>query len=72
MNRYIFAFPSVTIAMKAQTLLKNSGIRSEIIRTPKNLSVGCGYSVSVNADVEEISALFEKNGITPKAVTTVK
>ena len=69
MNRYIFSFPSVTIALKAQALLKGKGIKSDIIRTPKTLSVGCGYSVSAVGDVSEISELFEKNGISPKAVT---
>lgn len=68
MERYIFAFPSVTIAIKAQTVLRRNGISAEVIRTPKSLAVGCGYSVSAAADPGVAAALFEAEGITPRAV----
>lgn len=67
MDRYIFAFPSVTKAMRALTILKNSGFSGEIVRTPRNLSAGCGYSVAAEGDPGIITEILEKNGITPKA-----
>ncbi len=68
MGRYIFAFPSVTIAIKARNLLRNEDFNTDIIRTPRTLSVGCGYSVVVNGNVDAAAAVLEKNGIQPKAV----
>lgn len=68
MERYIFAFPSVTIAIKAQTELRRKGISAEVIRTPKSLAVGCGYSVSAAADPGVVAQLLEAAGLTPRAV----
>ena len=68
MERYIFAFPSVTIAIKAQAVLRRKGIPAEVIRTPKSLAVGCGYSVSAAADPGVIAELLEAEGITPRAI----
>ena len=68
MERYIFAFPSVTIALKAQTVLRRKGISADVIRTPKSLVVGCGYSVSAAADPGVTAELLEAEGITPRAV----
>ncbi len=68
MERYIFAFPSVTIAIKAQAVLRRKGIPAEVIRTPKSLAVGCGYSVSAAADPGVIAELLETEGITPRAI----
>lgn len=68
MERYIFAFPSVTIAIKAQAVLRRKGIPAEVIRTPKSLAVGCGYSVSAAADPGVVSELLEADGITPRAI----
>lgn len=68
MDKYIFAFPSVTIAIKAQTALRLNGISAEVVRTPKSLAVGCGYSVSAAVDPGTAAEIFEKSGITPRAV----
>ena len=68
MEKYIFAFPSVTIAIKAQTVLRRKGIPAEVIRTPKSLAVGCGYSVSAAADPGIAAELLEAEGIVPRAV----
>ncbi|MCD7731506.1 MAG: DUF3343 domain-containing protein [Oscillospiraceae bacterium] len=68
MEKYIFAFPSVTIAIKAKTILKSSGYRTDMIRTPKNLSSGCGYSVVAEGDLETISEILSEEEIIPRAV----
>lgn len=71
-EKYIFAFPSVTTAIKAQSVLRKHNIASEVIRTPKSLAVGCGYSVSAVADPGTAAELFEAEGITPRAVGRMK
>ena len=68
MERFIFAFPSVTIAIKAQSVLRQKGISAEVIRTPRSLAVGCGYSVSAAADPGIVADILEAAGITPRAV----
>ncbi len=59
---------SITYAMKAKRLLNDKGIYCEIVRTPKNLGTGCGYSLSVNKDPKEIVRILEQNGIPHKNI----
>ena len=68
MKRYTIAFTSITIAIKAQHVLRSKGFFTEVIRTPKNLASGCGYSVVVNGNIEEAIDYLEKSGIRHKAV----
>ncbi len=59
---------SITYAMKAKRLLNDKGIYCEIVRTPKNLGTGCGYSLSVNKDPKEIVRILEQNGVPHKNI----
>lgn len=68
MKRYTIAFSSVTIAMKAQSVFRSEGVRTEIIRTPKSLSSGCGYSLIYNGDITTAMNILEKKGIKCKAI----
>lgn len=71
MDKYILAFPSVTIAIRAQNILRNTGFDTKIIKTPRNLASGCGYSVIISGSIKLASDVLEKNGITPKAIGAV-
>jgi hypothetical protein len=43
-NQYLITFRSVTVAQKAERVLKNAGLFCSLQRTPKTLSErGCGY-----------------------------
>lgn len=66
-NYNIFALASVTYAIKAQSLLKSQGISSAVIRTPKGLGKGCGYSIKTYSDGRKVARLLEENGINIKA-----
>lgn len=66
MKSYTIALASITYAMKAQALLRDEGIKSEVIRTPKNLASGCGYSVRAWGDIENITAVLNSGGITSR------
>ena len=68
MNSYTIAFTSVTIAMKAQSVLRSKGFFTEVIRTPRNLASGCGYSLVLSGEIEEAIDYLEKSGIKHKAV----
>lgn len=66
-NYHIFSLQSVTYAIKAQTLLKSQGISCAVIRTPKELGKGCGYSIKVYADGERAAKLLHNADIQIKA-----
>ncbi len=68
MNRYTIAFTSVTIALKAQSVLRSHDFFTEIIRTPRNLASGCGYSLVLGGDIEKAIDYLERAGIKYKAV----
>ncbi|MBQ6675092.1 MAG: DUF3343 domain-containing protein [Ruminococcus sp.] len=63
MPKSLIAMTSITYAMKAKRLLNEKGIYCEVVRTPKNLATGCGYSLSVTKDPREIILVLEDNGI---------
>lgn len=66
MKKTMIAMTSITYAMKAKELCTASGIRCDVVRTPKNIGSGCGYSLSVRGDIEKAVALFDKNRIPHK------
>ena len=70
--KYTIAFGSATLALKSQALLNNNNIRTTVIKTPKNLSSGCGYSIWGYGDVSKITAVLDQNNIKYKAVTEEK
>lgn len=69
MKRYTIAFNSVTAAMKAQSVFRSERIRAEVIRTPKNLASGCGYSLVFDGDIEAALNILENKGIKYKAIS---
>lgn len=69
MKRYTIAFSSVTLAMKAQSVFRSERIRAEVIRTPKNLASGCGYSLVFDGDIEAALNILENKGIKYKAIS---
>lgn len=68
MKKYTIAFSSVTVAMKAQSVLRNAGYRTDIIRTPKNLASGCGYSLIFQGDINAVTDILERKGIKFKSI----
>lgn len=68
MIQYIIAFSSITIANKAKGALAAEGISSDIMRTPKNLASGCGYSIITGGDIEDVMAALERRQIRYKSV----
>ncbi len=63
----IFSLSSVTYAIKAQAVLKRSGIQSEVIKTPKDMAKGCGYSIRVSGDYQRARDILSQEGIEIKA-----
>ncbi len=50
---YLFAFRSRTQSMRLYDLLRTSGMRCEIVNTPREVSASCGLSVRVPEDDSE-------------------
>ena len=68
MKKYTIAFGSVTIAIKAQSVLNRNNISTEVVRTPKNLSSGCGYSIVGIGRISDVIDILDKYNIKYKAV----
>lgn len=71
MTYTLITVSSVTYAMKAKTVLNNSGRYCEIERQDKNTRTGCGYVIRVRDDPELICSILSKNGIAAKDKKTV-
>lgn len=72
MNKHIIAFASVTYANKAKELFKKQGINASVIRTPKTMAGGCGYSVIAYASPEKLKDILEKNSVPFKSISEAK
>lgn len=68
LKKYTIALSSITYAIKAQNLLKQDGISTEVIRTPKNLASGCGYSLCFYDNIEKVLEVLNKNHISLKGI----
>ncbi|MDO4944868.1 MAG: DUF3343 domain-containing protein [Ruminococcus sp.] len=62
------AMTSITYAMKAKDMLNELGYFCEVVRTPKNLGSGCGYSLLIKDNPDFITAQLEKNSLPYKGV----
>ena len=63
-TRDIIVLSSITYAYKAQKLLEQAWIKSEVIRTPEGISEkGCSYSLAVRGDLDRAEELLRQNGI---------
>lgn len=63
----IFSLSSITYAIKAQSVLKKEGISSEVIKTPKDMGKGCGYSIRLASDFHRAQEILTQAGIEIKA-----
>ena len=63
MKKTYIAMTSITYAYKAKTLFEREGIHCDVIRTPRNIGSGCGYSIAVRTEPSTALALLDKNSI---------
>ena len=63
MQKTIISLSSITYAIKAKNLLNSYGLNCEIVRTPKNLGSGCGYSIKTNKKPTDILPYLDSAGI---------
>lgn len=64
MSKKLIMVTSITYAMKSKQILANSGIYSDIERTPKNKSTdACGYSLFVPKRSDEAMQILKAHGI---------
>ena len=63
-RRYRFDVSSVTNAMRGRSLLERNGLRAAIERKldPAGNN-GCGYSLLVSADPDQVTRLLQAGGI---------
>ena len=66
MTYLVLIFESTHKVLKAEKLMIASGVKFDIIPTPKEFSSDCGMSIRINPDVVDwlkISRILEENGI---------
>ena len=62
--RFFVLFPSHTVGMKLDSVLRKEGIKHTIVPTPRQLSVSCGISIMYNEeDGDRIKKLIEENKV---------
>jgi len=60
----LISLKSVTYAYKARNYLENAGIKSYVVKTPKNLEKnGCSYSLKVPGDARSAARQLKNAGI---------
>ena len=60
----VFLFESVHRVMRAEKLLKEKGIKMDLIPVPREISSDCGVAIELSADSEkEASHLLEENKV---------
>lgn len=67
----LIAVSSITYAVKAQELLRSTGISCHIVKTPKDFAKGCGYSLSVSKNVDTVLKKLDEAGISYKDVRLI-
>ena len=65
MKFYYVTFRSVTHGQRGEKLLRQEGLRCQLVRTPKWMEArGCGYSLRVwTNDVTRVLTLLRQNNI---------
>ena len=64
MGRYLIMVSSITQAIKGRDLLRSTGRKAYIEKTPSHLDThGCGYSIIVYEQPENLLGLLKNSGI---------
>lgn len=69
MKTQFIAVSSITYAHKAKEYLLSQGISASIVRTPHDFSdTGCGYSLQVQDNADQIASMLKDAGVKVTAV----
>ncbi len=60
---YIIVTGTVTYAIRGRDLLRRNGYNANMEKTKSGLKNGCGYSITVSGDIEQIEYLLRDAGI---------
>ncbi len=65
MKTYFVTFRSVTHGQRGEKLLRESGIRCNLVRTPRWMEArGCGYSLRIwTMDIRAVVELMRKSNV---------
>ena len=64
MNKIIFKFSSVTYALKGKEIAESLGGKAVVRKNPHpSKKEGCGYSLTVNGNVDRIITAFDLNRV---------
>ncbi len=63
MKRYIIATGTVTYAIKGRDLLRKKGYKAKIERKTGDNSIGCGYAIIFEGDINSAENILKNGGI---------
>ncbi len=58
MGKYMIVTGTITYAIRGRDILRKHGYHANIEKTKSNLNHGCGYSISVSGNIEEIKGIL--------------
>jgi hypothetical protein len=59
-NFFFILFYTIHDVLRAEKILKQHGLRHELIPVPRNLSSDCGMCVKLQDDIEKTLSLLDK------------
>ncbi len=64
MEQYLIMCRSLTYAQRAERVLSQNGINSNVIKAPQNLLTGgCGYAVSLRKNFDKAYSILNSSGL---------
>jgi hypothetical protein len=65
-DRWVITFESVYFVMKAERILKERGIKIDLIPTPREISSDCGIAIELTGEnLDRVREILKKDGMAP-------
>lgn len=72
MKKILLVFQSTNFAMQAESLLKKEGINVQLMPTPREITVSCGFSIKIaEEDIKNILEFIRNKVINVKAIYSI-
>ena len=63
LEKYSIVTGTITYAIRGRDILRKHGFRANMEKTKSNLNHGCGYSISVSGNIDEITEILRNSAI---------
>ena len=63
MGKFLIVTGTITYAIQGRDILRKHGYSANMEKTRHGLEHGCGYSIAVKGNIEEITSILKKHGV---------